>query len=249
MVSLGSLFEARLVGAQLVLRGPCGAVDALQLRVLLAAAPVRARDAGEVPAVSDEARRGHVRAAAQIAPRGLAVAGDVVVDRQFARTDLCRRPFGRVRTRSGPAREVYELELERLVRHLGARLVLAHDAANEPLAFADDPLHLLLDRLEIFGSEGVGDAEVVVEAVGDRRADAEVRLRADALHGLGEHVRGRVTQDRQTVGARHEHGLDRVALGDDGGEVFQLAVHAQSDDGAVGEQGETVGGIGHVRRG
>ena len=31
-------------------------------------------------------------------------------------------------------------------------------------------------------------------------------------------------------------------------EVFQLAVHAQGDDGAIGEEGEAVGGIGHVRR-
>ena len=31
-------------------------------------------------------------------------------------------------------------------------------------------------------------------------------------------------------------------------EVFQLAVHAQGDDGAIGEEGEAVGGVGHVRR-
>jgi hypothetical protein len=44
-------------------------------------------------------------------------------------------------------------------------------------------------------------------------------------------------------------GLDRVIGRDDGREVLQVAVDAQSDDGAVGEQGEAVGGIGHVRRG
>jgi hypothetical protein len=43
--------------------------------------------------------------------------------------------------------------------------------------------------------------------------------------------------------------LDRVIGRDDGREVLQVAVDAQSDDGAVGEQGEAVGGIGHVRRG
>nr|BFF11349.1 hypothetical protein GCM10025699_26520 [Microbacterium flavescens] len=36
VVALGGLLEALLVGAQLVLRRPRGAVDALQLRVLLA---------------------------------------------------------------------------------------------------------------------------------------------------------------------------------------------------------------------
>ena len=40
------------------------------------------------------------------------------------------------------------------------------------------------------------DVEVVVEAVADRRADAELGLGVELLHGLGQHVRGRVPQDR-----------------------------------------------------
>ena len=43
-------------------------------------------------------------------------------------------------------------------------------------------------------------------------------------------------------------GSTASVVGDRRREVFQLAVHAQGDDGAIGEEGESVGGIGHVRR-
>ena len=249
VVALGRLFQTLLVRAQLVLRGPRGAVDALQLRVLLAAAPVGAGDASEIPAVGDIAGAGNVGPAAQVAPDDLAVAVDVLVDRELPGADLCGGTLGGVRPGARATSERDELELERLVCHELSRLGLVDHAADEALVLADDALHLLLDGLEVLGSERVDVTEVEVEAVGDRRADAQVRLRLDALHGLGHHVRGGVAQDRQTVGAVDQYGLDRVIGRDDRREVFQVAVDAQSDDGAVGEQGEAVGGIGHVRRG
>ncbi|WP_454262388.1 hypothetical protein [Pseudoxanthomonas mexicana] len=147
------------------------------------------------------------------------------------------------------AGEVDELELERLVRHFGARLVLGDHATHKPLVLADDALHLLLDGFEIFGGEGLVDAEVIVEAVGDGRPDAEVGLGANALHRLREDVRRGVAQDRQAVGAVDGDGLHRVLGRDHGCEVFQVAVHAQGDHGAVGEQREAVGGVGHVSHG
>ncbi len=60
---------------------------------------------------------------------------------------------------------------------LGAGLLVADDAPHETLALPDDALHLLLDRLQVVGRDRIRDAEVVVEAVGDRRSDAEVGLR------------------------------------------------------------------------
>ena len=93
-----------------------------------------------------------------------------------------------------------QLELVRLVGEFRARLVLGHDAALESLALPDDAVHLLLDGLQVVGGEGLLDVEVVVEAVGDRRTDAELRLGVDALHGLRHDVRGRVAQDVEAVG-------------------------------------------------
>ena len=55
-----------------------------------------------------------------------------------------------------------------------------------------------------------------------------------------------VAQDAEPVGAVDRHRLDGIRRLDHRREVFQLAVHAQGDDGAVGEQGEAVGGERHV---
>src|SRR6185369_16890740 len=80
-----------LVLRQRVLRLPGGAVDALQLWVLLAAPPVgggRAldRERGDVPG------GGHVRAAAEVLPAQLAgLRVQVVVDGQLTLADLDRR--------------------------------------------------------------------------------------------------------------------------------------------------------------
>ena len=235
MVTLGRLGEALLVRAQLVLRRPRRAVDALQLRVLLAPAPVSTRDTGEVPAVADQARAGHVGPAAEVFPDRLAVAAYVVVDREFGAADLDGCALGLVCS----ALEADELELERLVSEFDTGIVVRDDAADEPLVLADDALHLLLDRLEIVGSEGVFDAEVVVEAVLDRRTDAEVRLRANPLHRLREHVRGRMAQDAETVRAVDRHRLDSIRLIHHRGEIFEVAVHAQRDDRAVTERVRT----------
>ena len=89
VVALGGLLEAGLVRAQLVLGRPRGAVDALQLLVLLRAAPVGGGDAGERAAVADHAGVRQVRAAAEVLPDRLAGLGvDVVVDGELGAADL-----------------------------------------------------------------------------------------------------------------------------------------------------------------
>nr|BFF11348.1 hypothetical protein GCM10025699_26510 [Microbacterium flavescens] len=181
-----------------------------------------------------------MRAAAEVLPDGLAVAVDVVVDRQLAGADLDRGALGGFLR---PALESDQLELERLVDQLHAGFFVRHHPAHEALAFTDDALHLLVDGLHIFGGERMLDPEVVVEAVGDRRPDAEVGLRVDALDGLGEDMRCGVPQDVQPVGAVDGDGLDLIGILDTRGEVFELAVHAEGDHRAVGEEGEAVGGV------
>ena len=51
------------------------------------------------------------------------------------------------------------------------------------------------------------EREVVVEAVFDDRADRDLRLRVDSLHGHGEQMRGRMADDLERR---------RIFLGDDG---------------------------------
>ena len=81
------------------------------------------------------------------------------------------------------------------------------------------------------------DVEVVVEAVGDRRPDAELGVREQLLHGLGHHVRGRVPQDVAAVGGVDRDRLDHGTVGQLVREVAQLAVDPGRDHaGVVGEQ-------------
>ena len=69
MVALGRFLEPDEIGVELLLVEPGGAVDAAQHRVLGVAAPVGARDAGQLERLRVElAGRGEVRAAAEVDP-------------------------------------------------------------------------------------------------------------------------------------------------------------------------------------
>ena len=75
--------------------------------------------------------------------------------------------------------------------------------ADERLVGVDDLAHPGVDALEVVVGEraAVGQLEVVVEAVLDRRADAERGAGEQVEHGLGQHVGGRVAdRERPRVG-------------------------------------------------
>ncbi len=127
-------------------------------------------------------------------------------------------------------------QLVRLVGELLARLRLGDDAAPEGLAGLHDLHHALLEPGEVVGGEGLRHVEVVVEALAQRRADAELGAGKHVLHRLGEHVRGGVAHHPQAVLAVDHDGLDDIALGEAVVEIAQLAVHARHHDPAVVEQ-------------
>ncbi len=153
------------------LRLPGGAVDALQAGVGLVAPPVGRRATGQLER-RDVPGGGNVRTAAQVAPPN-AFSGpggiQVVVGGEFGAAD-----FHDVRV---AGLVVDQLELVGLVGEILARLVLGRvHPAVEQLSVLDDLLHALLQRREIFRGEGAWHLEVVVEAVGDGRTDAQLRL-------------------------------------------------------------------------
>ena len=86
------------------------------------------------------------------------------------------------------------LELERIVGEPPARFVAIDLLANERKLLGDDLPHLGLERLEIFRSERLIDLEIVVEAVLDGRAEADLRVRTEPAHRRGQDVRARMTQ-------------------------------------------------------
>jgi hypothetical protein len=120
------------------------------------------------------------------------------------------------------------------VGELGLRVGVADLPAGEVLPGPDDLLHLLLEGLQVLGREGSLRVEVVVEAVLDRRTDAEPGAGEELLHGLGQHVRGGVADDGPPVGAGGRDGLD-LGVGVRGPvQVLELTRgHLPDDDGAV----------------
>ncbi len=135
-----------------------------------------------------------------------------------------------------------QLQLVGLVGQLGARVVVGDRAPGEALALLDDLAHPGLELLEVLGHERGRDVEVVVEAVVDRGADPEPRLREHLLDRLRQNVRGGVPQDVVAVVGVDRDRLDHVAVGQLLGEVAQRARAAGRGDpgrdhvGLVGEE-------------
>jgi len=110
--------------------------------------------------------------------------------------------------------------------------------------------NLLLDPLEIRFADRLGELEVVVEAVLDRRADRDLHSGMEAADRLGEEVRGRVTEDveriRVVVVARGQD-LERRAVREREAEISGLAVHTR-EHRLLGElRPDRAGGIERAR--
>ncbi len=189
-----------------------------------------AADAHQLERRDDPGGR-QVRTAAQVLPAQVAGLGvEVVVDGQLPGAHLGGRALGRVGRRP---LEADQLQLVGLGGQFLAGVLVGDRTAGEALAALDDLLHLLLDAAEVVGVERLLDVEVVVEAVLDRRADAELGLREELLHRLGHHVGGGVAQDVEAVLAGDDDRLDLVAVGDRVGQVAQRAADPGGHHGTV----------------
>ena len=163
------------MSVQLLRRQPRGAVDALEHRVPLVAAPVRTRRRQELEG-RDVAGRGHVGAAAEILKLALPVERDEVgVD---------------------PLEDLHLEGLAALAEEadrLGSRQLASHEGEVGP----DELVHQGFDLREVLGGEGIGLGEVVVKAVLDGGPDRELHVGEQPLDRLRHDVRGRVAQRRQ----------------------------------------------------
>ena len=168
------------VGGQLLLAVPRRAVDALQHGAPFIAAPIRAGAAGELERRRIELPGAvHVRTAAQICERVLREQGELLVLRQVADQLQLVRLFG---------------------KPLQGGVAVDH-AAQEPMIAGRNAPHTAFDLLEIVGRQGPGQIEVVVEPVGDRRADSQLRIR-EQLQNCLRHDMGKGMADPiQMVGA------------------------------------------------
>src|SRR4051812_9750992 len=155
MVARLRFLDPLQVLGELLLREEGGAVDAREHWPVRVAAPVRAGYRGELERLDPLGARA-LRAAAEVGEVAVAVERDSVRAEVLDQLDLV----------------VLALALEELER-LGGRDV----GAFELLVGLDVLAHLLLDAREVVLTDldAVREVEVVVEAVGDRRADRDLR--------------------------------------------------------------------------
>ena len=195
------------VRVEIRLRVEGGAVDARELPVRRVAAPVRAGEAGQLQRL-DRLRILQVRAAAEIGELALRIERDVALG------------------------GVDELDLVRVVGEELARFVARDLTALPAAAFLQLTPDLLLDPLEILLPDRLGEVEVVVEAVLDRRADRELHARIEMRDGLGQQMRRRVAQHGQRVGvarvARRQE-LDRITVVQWEAQVLHASVGANQN--------------------
>jgi hypothetical protein len=133
VVALFGLFQHVQVLRQLVLAGPGRAVDALQHLVAVVAAPVGAGHLHQLE-VLELAGAGHVRAAAQVLERALAVQAHVLV--------------------AGDAGDDLGLVVLAQALEVGHGLVARQHAAHHRLVLGGQLGHLLLDGGQVLGREG-----------------------------------------------------------------------------------------------
>ena len=202
MVALLGLDQSMEVPLEGLPVSPGGAVDPLEHRLLLVAAPVGPSDLlkGEVP----EAPGGwHVRAEAEVYEAlTVAVVGDGTIARRLA---------GQL-AGGGAGRDLLDdLALVGMPGEQFQRLGRIGLVAFEGLVGIDDEAHTHLDRLQVLVAEGgaTGQLEVVVEAVLDRWADGVGGAGPQVQHGLGQHVGRRMPDRVEPVIAARRHDRHR----------------------------------------
>ena len=196
MVAFGRFGQHLQVLLQFLARGPSSAVDALQHRPGHVAAPVRPCNRLELER-SESARTRYMGAGAHVAKGavGTDVAVRVVADRRRV-GDLAGVFTGR---RPGHD-SVDDLGLVEVVGKelLGFRY--GQFVTHERLVSGDDLGHPRLDLLQITLRQrpGVGQFDVVVEAVLDGRPYCQLGARMEVEDRLGQNMSGRVTNRAQS---------------------------------------------------
>ncbi len=105
--------------------------------------------------------------------------------------------------------------------------------------------HALLDRGKILGRERTFIGKIVVEPVLDHRADGDLGVRVEFLHGVGEQVGGRVAQDIDAVRVLVGHHGKVGVMIDDKRRIDQLAIDPSGQCGARQPRTDRRGNLGN----
>ena len=180
VVALAGRLEPSLRFGQLLRVLERYAVDALEHLVALVAAPIGARQLGELPR-ADLPGALHVGTATEIGESPVAEDRDVLT-----RGDV-----------------VEPRDLERFARLVekSLRLVARHDHALEDRVLGDDLRHFGFDAGKVVGRDAHRNVEVVLELLGVvGTADIDLCRWPEALHGVGHHVLGGVADHLASLG-------------------------------------------------
>jgi hypothetical protein len=210
---------------QLLLVRPRGAVDTLQLLVLGVAAPIGARDAGQLERFQ-EARIGHVRTAAHV---------HVFLVVVQAHCLLVRHVFDQAKL------VVLAAGLEDL-DDLGARRHFLDDI----VVLGNQRLHALLDRGQVVRGKRALAVNVVVEAFRDDRTDHHLHVRVQLLDRVPDQVGAGMADDFQAFLVLGRDDAQPGVVVDNVAGIHQLAVHF-TGQGRLGQTGAD--GLRHLHDG
>ena len=173
MVALLGFFGTHHGLLELILRRVSGAIDALELLVLLVATVIGAGDVQELERL-DLRRVADVGAGTEVDELAVLIKGNGLAGGDVAEaTDLVG---------------VLAALTNQLLGFLAGAL-----EALKLLVLLGDAAHLFFDLHEVLSREGMVEVEVVVEPVVGRRPDIELGLRKQAEHGGTQHMGGGVT--------------------------------------------------------
>ena len=120
------------------------------------------------------------------------------------------------------------------------------------MRFLDDLGHFGFDLGQVFRRERTLVGKIVIEAVVDDRTDGDLGAGIQTLHGLGQQMRGRMTQDVQRIRMFFSHDFQTGIAGDGIGRVDQPAIDlaGQSRFGQTGANrgGDIINGRGGFER-
>ena len=107
------------------------------------------------------------------------------------------------------------------------------DFADDRIVLVDNFAHLRFDLLEVFRREGLLAREVVIEAVIDHRANRDLRVGIEFLHGLREDVGGIMAEQFQPLLVARRHDGDFCVSFERAIEVIHFPVHLGGKGGLV----------------
>ena len=198
-----SLFQAAQIGLEFVLRAEGRPVDARKHLVFLIAVPVGPRERKQLEEFAAAGMR-YVRAAAEVHEVPFGVYGE--------RLALY-------------ALDEFDLEVLAHRGELFHRLLFGKLAAYQRDLLLRYPAHLGLDLRQVVLRDRLREADIVIEAVFYRGADAELRLGIEAQHGVREKMRRRMAQKvKPLLAVGEERRKDRILR------EYSVAVHGLAAD-------------------